>query len=138
MSKALNLSLCVIVSVLVSCVSNGVNVVRNGTVHVVREHSKHVEVSSAYVYQEGTETIISGNVSLKPSAPHATIHGHVDITISNAEGRIVAQTSTECGYLSCHQKKAAFEASLPLVLPQGSEIRVVHHASASSCWKRAG
>lgn len=126
-------ALFVLTAFLSGCATPGVNLVETGNVIVKVVPTEDEYISSAHVYRNGKQLIISGRVhSSRGEAPLEK--GHIDVEIMNPGGTPIK----ECAYyFDVVPRKldntAPFAAYIPaLDLPHGTIIRLTYHHITSS------
>ncbi len=112
------------------CASNRINLVDNGTVTIERVNSKKMLISKVSVYQEGETLVIKGKVRRRFSSGIAA-GGHVDIAVFDQEEKPIKNiTKHYASRWVKHPHASSFTVRLPLILSQGSVVRVAHHSGA--------
>ena len=115
------------------CATNGVNLIKNGTVTLERIPSKGYYVSHLEVYQNGNELVLHGNV--KRRAHSYAVNGHVDIAIVSPDGDNLEEISTHhtpriIPSRLMRKRRAYFYVSMSTVPPVGSIVRVAYHGDS--------
>jgi len=101
-----------------------VNLVGNGTVLLEIAPSKDIHISKVYIFQDGNEMVISGEV--KRSVIN---QGYVDITVLAPDGTIIKQVSVSDRPVSLRKMmngESSFTIRLPLVPSHGAKVLVAY------------
>ena len=116
------------------CASGRTNLVDNGTVIIESAQSMQAFVTSVSVYRDDEKLVISGRVKQRYHTVTAD-RGHVDIALINPDGTTIRTVSV--GYRSLLARRTCasslFRVCLPVTLPQGATVRVVHHSTPNLC-----
>lgn len=114
--------------VLYGCTAGRVNLISSGVVSIERMPAKDVYISSAYVFQEEDQIIIYGEVNNR-SPFGVIIRGHVDITILDADKKIIKQVSAlVIPHSSVREKRirqpSTFMVWVRIIPPEGAVVRI--------------
>jgi len=131
------IAICIAIAAMVvqGCALHRINLVTKGVVTVERIPTKRVCVVSAYVLQDGDEIIVAGRVKPCPPRDTVTTGGHVDISIFDPDGTLLKQVTSRYVPRIIPRKRmrsSRYQAFIPMVLPQGSKVRVGFHDSPHS------
>jgi hypothetical protein len=123
-------TLCLVATIVPGCATSRVNLVDSGTVSIEKVSSEKTCISKVYVFQEGNDLIVSGNVKRRVSPGPGG--GHVDVTILGPDGVSIKELETPYFPRIIPLKGAReskFSVKIPILLPEGSKVQVEHHHS---------
>lgn len=119
----------------VGCAAKHIDLSETGAVKVEKVPSKLVQIPWVVVTQEESGVEVSGVVRRWPSS-HAVIAGHVDVTVLDESGQVLAKLSTPYTPAWIPQKgsrSSSFRAKINQPVQPGLVVRVAHdnrgHAS---------
>ena len=132
--------LIVIVMTLSGCASNRVNLLDESKVFIEYVPSKWIDFNRVHAGQAENEFIITGRLKHRNISLYRA--GHVDVAIVSPEGKVLecASTSYTPRNISrrriCKHRGSYFEVRLPIVLREGSKVRLAHHQTMKSIGKQ--
>jgi hypothetical protein len=117
---------CLAVAVLAGCAGPGSDRYAADAITIERVDSSRAEVTSARVTPRAAEIIVNGRLQ-KRHYGRSPLPGHLHIAAFDAEGVLLAETTTDYRPLSRKTGLAEFSQSLPVEGKRVHRIRVVHH-----------
>lgn len=114
----------------VGCLSNRLNLADTGYVKIVKQDSKYVHFSSAFVYQEHDKVVIRGSVRRTYFSPPGIYRGHIDIEVSDANGNVLKQISTRTFPLDIPHRgtrRSSFSTECQMILTEGATVNMRYH-----------
>ena len=121
-----------LIAAAMGCASLAPDLVSRGAVTVDHNPSRYsAHWSHVSVRRTESGTAISGEIH-KRSLRRGKLGGHVDIEVVSPDGTIFTKMTTPYGYGSStgHVQHAGFSAVLPVQVPEGSTVRLIHHSVA--------
>lgn len=118
-----------LIAAAVGCASLAPDLVSQGAVTVEHNPSRFsAHWSHVSVRRTESGTAISGEFH-KRSFHRGKLSGHVDIEVVSPDGALLAQARAPYGYGSGTGKvqRAGVSAVLPVQVPKGSTVRLIHH-----------
>lgn len=99
---------------------------RSADVSIEKVSSSIAHFDRAFVTSTQTSVEIYG-VLHKRHHSRTIIPGHVDIEIISPEGEVLSKLETDYHRGSIKARQSTFHVSVPMVLPEGSTVRLIHH-----------
>jgi hypothetical protein len=113
-----------------SCATKTVNLVSEGTITVETVPSIYGHVSRVSVVASETGIRVAGEV-YGSSYQRGYIRGHVDVEVIYPDGTVQEET-VRYPYHGGKSRATPFSVDLPIEMPEGSTIRVIHNATSIS------
>jgi len=130
----LGIGLAGLLSGLVGCASNRVNLVEEGRVSVKVIPPKTVRMSEVQVFQDSEELVIFGRIHRGTRLPYWHSK-HIDAAVLGPDARPLHEVKTQ-GYFDHFPRKSyntiSFKIRFPACPPPGSTVVVAYHANAYS------
>ena len=98
--------------------------VQPADVFVEKETSSRYRIENVLVTKGDTTVTVYGNLH---SRSRGSASGHVDITFISTNGEVLQTVKTDYHRGSLKARDYNFSVKLPLMLPDGSTVRIVHH-----------
>jgi len=119
---------------LIGCAPKHLNLITKKGVSIEAIHSAQVQISDMAVSEDGNELVITGKVYRRNRSISGS--GHVDVTILDSAGNVIEKGSVPYTPTTLPKTPGArrhrgsgFEVRLSGVLPAGSRVQVVYHAT---------
>jgi hypothetical protein len=107
------------------CASRGIDLVREGTVHVDDQVSReYAHLNHVVVEQKGEYLEVSGELH-RNFHQRGMITGHIHVEVIAPDGETIKRVDTGLHHLSSKSYKARFSTRLPVKVLSGSTVRVI-------------
>jgi len=106
---------------LTSCASVQSN---KADVIIVKDISSRYRISNIQVTKDDSLVTVAGTLH---SQTRSRFPGHVDITFLSKSGEVLHTTIVDYRRKSLKSRNRMFRVKIPLELPDGSSVRIVHH-----------
>jgi hypothetical protein len=117
---------CLAVAVMAGCAGPGSDRSAADAITIERVDSSQAEVTSARVTRRGAEITVNGRLQKRHDGRSPT-PGHLHIEVFDANGVLLAETTTDYRPLSPKMGSSEFSQSLPVPGDRVRTIRVAHH-----------
>lgn len=117
-----------IFSTLHGCATTAENLVHENKVNIETVQSEYGHVSGISVWASDAGTEIVGEVHGR-SHQRGYIRGHVDIEVIKPDGTILLTEKYMYHNRGGKSRVTPFSVMIPIVVPDGSTIRLTHHAT---------
>lgn len=104
---------------------------KKANVNIESESSSLARIFNVIVISTESGVMVSGTLD-KRFHSRTVIPGHVDILFLSPEGEVLHQLQTDYRRSSIKSRHSKFRVEVPLILPEGSTVRVVHHKDFES------
>ena len=119
-------------SLLVSgCATNRVDLVANEKVIVEKVTTSSEYFSKTSVYSTDSGMTVSGELHKRWSS-RGHIFGHVEIEVISPDETVLCIIDTSYHPRSLKSSSAIFSADIPLMVEDGTIVRIIHHQDAKS------
>jgi hypothetical protein len=122
---------CIAVAVMAGCAGPGSDRYAANAITIERVDSSHAEVTSARVTRRGAEITVNGRLQKRHYGRSAT-PGHLRIEVFDANGVLLAETTTDYRPLNPKMGSSEFSQTLPVDADRVRTIRVAHHYGQGS------
>ena len=102
---------------------------RELAVNIEIEEPPRLEIFNVAVRSQDSKTFISGKIH-KKSHGRTVIPGHLDILVLSSEGELLHEIYTKYHRRSLKARDSTFSAELPMMVSEGSTVRIKHHQTA--------
>jgi hypothetical protein len=120
----------VLAAIISGCAAKSVDLVRDGKVNVETVPSRHGHVSGLSVLTSESGIKITGDVH-GSTHKRGYIQGHIDVEVISPDGTMQAKETFKYQNRGGKSRTTPFSAEIPVLVPDGRTIRVIHHCCGS-------
>lgn len=115
--------------VLPGCTLGAKDLIHEGSVRLETVPSRHAKFAHIHVYQSGPDMTLFGALYQRHqvSVP-SRLHGHIDVQVLDPDGALLQEVPTRIHRKDKRWHRAWFRLPISESLPEGSTLRLRHHA----------
>jgi len=113
------------------CAAKSLDLADEGRVKVETVPSKNGHVERVYVLASDMGIKITGEVH-GSSHQRSNIYGHMDVEVISPSGDMLWEETFSYRNRGGKSRTTPFTVEVPVIIPDGSTVRVIHHASLIS------